>query len=227
MINLLKPYTSLNSDKLSLSYIKLRQLIGFLGILLPIICILGGFLFAGLDVQRSISFYYHTNMRAFFVGLMFGVGFFLLTYKGYALLDTFLAIIMGISGICIAIFPCMSGLALEHTGILMLNEKLSDSIHIISAGIFFITMAITSTFVFTLSSKSREQQTKNKRIRNIVYITCGGVIFISLAALLILQLVLPKSVVISYKIVLIIESIMLFAFGISWLIKGETLLKDS
>ncbi len=220
-----------NCNALSLSYITLRQLIGLLGLLLPAVCILGGYTFAGLDIQRSISFYYHTNMRDFFVGLMFGVGFFLLSYKGYARIDTVLAVIMGVSGLGIAVFPCIPAPAqtLAHTnfiGIFMLPERTSDILHIVCAGIFFTTMAVTSTFIFTKSKKPKHHQTKRKRMRNIVYIICGIIIFISLGLLVLLQLILPKIVIVSYKIVLVLESIMLAAFGISWLIKGETLLKD-
>ncbi|MEJ2664743.1 MAG: DUF998 domain-containing protein, partial [Spirochaetia bacterium] len=70
-----------------ISYIALRRLIGILGMLLPFICILGGLLFAALYVEPSISDYYYTNMRDFFVGLLFGVSLFLITYKGYELID--------------------------------------------------------------------------------------------------------------------------------------------
>ena len=129
-MDLFKPYSrNKKSDALSLSYITLRQLIGFLGIMLPAVCILGGFTFAGLGIQRSISFYYHTNMRDFFVGLMFGVGFFLLSYKGYARIDTILAVIMGISGIGIAAFPCMPAYQWGHIGMFMLPERTSDILH--------------------------------------------------------------------------------------------------
>ena len=64
-------------------------------------------------------------------------------------------------------------------------------------------------------------KTRNKKIRNYIYIGCGIVILISLAILLIRSLVgagAEKS-----KALLFFETIMLVAFGISWLVKGRTL----
>jgi hypothetical protein len=44
--------------------------------------------------------------------------------------------------------------------------------------------------------------------------------------LVILLNVLSETIRTKYCVVLIIEALMLGAFGISWLIKGETILKD-
>ncbi|HAK44901.1 MAG TPA: hypothetical protein DCO79_03125 [Spirochaeta sp.] len=62
-----------------ISYYTLRRLIGILGILLPFICMFGG-LAAGIEVQSSVSAYYHSNMRELFTGLMSCMAVFLLTY---------------------------------------------------------------------------------------------------------------------------------------------------
>ena len=134
-----------------ISYMSLRRLIGILGMLLPFICVLGGFLFSALCIQQSISFYYHTNMRDFFVGLLIGISFFLITYKGYELIDIIVTSSIGITGFCVAAFPCFLSKNSLPIGIFQLNPEISDNLHVISATIFFILLAINSIFLFTLS----------------------------------------------------------------------------
>ena len=209
-----------------ISYLGLRRLIGLLGILLPFVCVAGGCLFSGLSAQRSISYYYHTNMRDFFVGLLMGVGMFLITYKGYELIDNIVTSLSGLAGIGIATFPCLvSEDAAAPIGIFQLEPHLSDGIHVACAALFFGLLAVNSIFLFTLS-KGGVPRTSNKKKRDIIYIACGVVILLAMAALVILQLTLPKRFIDDSRLVLIFEAIMLCAFGFSWLVKGETLLKD-
>lgn len=68
--------------------------------------------------------------------------------------------------------------------------------------------------------------TGNKRKRNAIYRACGIAILSLLALLLILMLVADEGFIREKRIVLIIEALMLVAFGFSWLVKGETILKD-
>ena len=105
-----------------ISYLSLRRLIGILGILLPFICVLGGLLFSDLPVRSSISSYYHTNMRDFFVCLLVGVSLFLLTYKGRERIDNIVTSIIGFTGLGVAVLPCLNSLALtEPVGIFQIN----------------------------------------------------------------------------------------------------------
>ena len=53
------------------SYLEFRRAIGILGMALPFILLIGGFIFGNNSLQYSLSHYYHTNMRDFFVGLLF------------------------------------------------------------------------------------------------------------------------------------------------------------
>ena len=71
------------NENLCLSYVTLRRAIGVLGMLLPLLCVAGGAAFMGLGVGRSISYYYHTNMREFFTGILAIVCAILATYRGY------------------------------------------------------------------------------------------------------------------------------------------------
>ncbi len=210
-----------------ISYLALRRFIGIQGMALPFVCILGGVLFSSLPVQTSISSYYHTNMRDFFVGLLMGMSFFLFTYKGYELIDTIIMIITGIAGFGIAIFPCLDGGdPAVPVGIFQLSAGTSSTVHFSCAISFFVLLAITSLFLFTMSNKERELWTDNKKKRNIVYRTCGIIILAAIVAQGIIFLTVPEEIIAQYKIILILETVMLEAFGISWLVKGRTLFRD-
>ncbi len=106
MITGLLKYLQQGTDDAIISYKALRRLIGFLGMLLPIVLIIGGWIFAKDAIQQSISLYYYSNMRDFMVGILFLVGLFLMTYKGTLVIDNVITTITGIAGLSVAIFPC-------------------------------------------------------------------------------------------------------------------------
>ena len=208
-----------------ISYLSLRRLIGILGMLLPFICVFGGLLFSDTPILSSISAYYHTNMRDFFVGLLVGVSLFLMTYKGYERIDNIVTGIIGFTGLGVAIFPCLKSItSTETVGIFQINPVISNKIHLICAFTFFFLLAINSMFLFTLTKSNDIPKTKDKKIRNCIYISCGIIILLSLVILLIRSLVGAE--VENDKTLLIFETVMLLAFGISWLVKGKTLFKD-
>lgn len=210
-----------------LSYIHLRQAIGALGIVLPLICIAGGFVFGSLSsVQTSISYYYHTNMRDFLVGLLGCVALFLVSYKGYGWVDNLVTWVIGIAGAGIALFPCPThDGSIARLGMFQIPAATCGLLHLVFTTLFFLLLAVNSIFLFTLNRD--KPATKRKRWRNIVYIVCGIFIFASMAALFVFFLVAPDFIE-TTSIGLVFETIMLCAFGISWLVKGDTFkfLKD-
>ncbi len=211
-----------------ISYIALRQFIGYCGIAVPFVCVLGGLLFAGLGCQQSISHYYHTNMRDFFVGLLFCISFFLFTYKGYEKIDRLVNIITAISGMGVAIMPCLvhEG-STDRVGILQIDPAVSNALHLSCAALFFLLLAFNSYFLFTLSKHEKENWTDRKHTRNTVYRLCGIIMVGSLLIYVVLRLVLGKEVVNQYRILLVIETVMMWSFGFSWLVKGKAILADN
>lgn len=212
---------------LIISYLRLRQLIGWLGILLPAICVLGGRIFAGLPCQRSISFYYHTNMRDFFCGILFVVAFFLITYKGDLTIDNIVTWAIGLAGIAVALFPTQGPpCSPAHVGLFRVPADISDIIHLTAAAIFFFLLAMNSLFLFTLSKHKVQPAGSRKKIRNVFYVACGIVILLCLLLFPILKKTMGEDNFKQGSMVLILESVMLAAFGVSWLIKGETIWRD-
>jgi hypothetical protein len=209
-----------------ISYKNLRRLIGILGMLLPVVCFLGGYLFGHQSLQRSISYYYHTNVRDAFVGLLIGVGLFLTTYNGYEKIDSILSKITGFAGVGIAVFPCLLERgAATSAGFFQLAPAVSGIIHLSCAALFFVLLAVNSIFIFTLSH-DKNNRTRNKIKRNAIYIACGIAILSCMACLVIAQIVMDPDIVRQRCLVFIFETLMLEAFGISWLVKGETILRD-
>ena len=78
-----KSHNATDKSDLVISYLTLRKAIGVLGISFPVILALGACIFAGFDIQRSVSSYYHTNMQDVFAGILFAIGLFLFSYRGY------------------------------------------------------------------------------------------------------------------------------------------------
>lgn len=194
------------------AYITYRRLIGFIGILLPFV------LLVGVGVQESISACYYTAMQDIFVGALITAGVFLTLYTIYSLADNIISTIAGITGITTALFPMKNNL-FQQVGFLQLPQNISGVIHYISAGTFFLCLAVMAFFFFT---KSVGGMTERKRIRNVIYRISGIVI-----VLLILILAILGFAGIDMKnFTFIAETIMLLAFGVSWFIKGETILKD-
>src|SRR5438132_210540 len=64
------------------SYLLIRTVVGVLGIALPLVLIVGEsfFLKGSAEVRGSLSAYYHSPMRDFFVGSLCVIGVLLITY---------------------------------------------------------------------------------------------------------------------------------------------------
>lgn len=220
-----------------LSYLKVRQAIGWLGILLPLILIVGGSL-AGHDILPSISDYYYSNMGTTFTGILFMVATFLFTYKGYnnqytvfwgLLNDNQITTLAAVFALIVALFPCGS-IASECYGILIPTvQSVVNTIHFIAAGILFTLLGIISYYFFTASQKPKSEIVGTpKAARNKLYKSCAYIIWSCIALMLIIKvgkLAEHTNGLIRYYI-FIGEIICLFAFGLSWLVKGDMLLKD-
>jgi hypothetical protein len=90
------------------TFLWMRLGVGVIGVLLPVLLIsLDSIVFNGHPVVRdSMSAYYYSGMREFFVGVIFGSGAFLLAYKvSEVSLDNTASIGAGICAWLIATFP--------------------------------------------------------------------------------------------------------------------------
>lgn len=205
------------TKKCAASWLKrIRNFAGFLGMILPWIALVGAAIVAKANPQvipddfwetLSISAtYYLTPALA---GILTTASIVLICYKGYDWKDELITTISGVFGLMIVIFPCDCSLAADPVGFFQLPVSISDKIHCASAILFFLLLAINSIFLFTLG----ESDTKQKRIRNIIYKVCGIGMFGTLF-LLILPINFPAKI-------FTVEAIALTFFGVSWLVKGQ------
>jgi hypothetical protein len=199
-----------------LSYLYLRRAIGYLGLSLPFVLYIGG-RFLGVDLQESISAYYCTPMRDVFVGTMCAVGVFMLSYRGYGKADRIAGNLACIFAVGVALFPtqCSPGT----------TQKLLAAAHYVCAAGFFLTDAYFTYCLFTKSSAASGQLPDEKRVCNAVYRACGLVMFGTTVLLVVLRLcaptLLPSLGWAHY--VFVLETLIVIAFAIAWLTKGEAL----
>lgn len=201
---------------------RIRNLAGFLGMILPWISLIGAIIVSnttGVPAEfwptLSISATYYICPAL--TGILTAASVVLMCYDGYSLRDNIVTTISGIFGIMIVLFPCACTVSGEMVGFFQLPVAISNTIHCASACAFFILLSINSLFLFTLGEK---EPTKQKKIRNIIYRVCG----IGMLCALILM-VLPVSF---FAKTFVVEAIALTFFGISWLVKGQVfgILKD-
>lgn len=184
--------------------IRLRALIGWLGMLLPwVVALLIGY------IPASISATWYTNACTVFMIILGSASFLLISYKGYERIDDILLTCSGIAGLGICLFPCSISSVEGEVGTFLVDSQVSNTIHFISAIIFFGLLAFNSFFLFT---KGAGEQTKKKKIRNAIYRVCGVGMVGSFAIML-----LP-----SFRIqVWLTETIALFFFAVSFLTKAD------
>lgn len=214
-------------DPRLISYNTIRKTIGWLGILLPLAMISGNWLFGSCNIiQDSNSHYYYTVMGNLLTGILCAVAMFLIAYKGFEKIDHLATSFAGICALGIAMFPTNKS-TMESPGCVVIDlseNGLRNAIHIGSAAMFFITLAVISWFLFT---KSRGPKTKQKEKRNTLYRACGLTI-VGAIALILLYWIFAEELrsFDKYKPVFWLEWVALIAFGLSWLVKGELILED-
>lgn len=183
--------------------LRLRAMVGWLGMLLPWIVVLLIGYFPG-----SISETWYTNACTAFMIILGSASFLLISYKGYDKLDDIILTCSGIAGLGICLFPC-TGPITGKVGTFMVDVGVSNIIHCICAVIFFGLLSYNSIFLFT---KSSGEMTKKKKIRNIIYRICGVGMVASF-----LMLLLPY-----FRIqIWLMETVALFFFGVSFLTKAD------
>jgi len=210
------------------SYYRIRKIIGLLGIFLPILI----FAFHG-ELLSSISHYYYSKSAVFLIAILFAFGLFLISYKGYEidkdteiLSDNFITNIGGIAVLLVVLLPttCIGSNSTEITNMCLLqnyplfghDNSIIKIIHLISAGVFLFTMGYMSIFRFT-----KGKLTDEKKIKNYIYRICGITVWVSIGILGVENIF--QNIHFTGYDVFIFETVSVVAFGIAWLVKGETI----
>lgn len=210
-----------NSD-LVVSYMTLRQMIGFIGLLMPFFVRIGAWFFEGIASTGSISAYYYTDMRDVFVSTLVMVGILMTCSRTPKLIDNLISIVAGLAAAGIGLFPMTPDFAktvLNRFPAMSEPDKcyVTHGIlgyHVTFVVIFFALIFVMVTFrfpAFTPTDPGKEMQW-----RNTIYRICGTLMALAFVAILILRA----------KSIFWPETVAVVAFGVAWLVKGQTILKD-
>lgn len=230
-----------------ISYLTMSKTIGWLGILLPFILILGNLFFNKLNLlnnkylvsdgsqvyvpssslKASISHYYYTSVGPLFIGAMFAVALFLFAYKGYekrknefGFSDNFMTNFAAICAVGLVIFPTSAN-EFKDNVLIFLSSPIVGGIHLIFAFLFFITLAFMSIINFRRTHEinvyGKQKEHKIYKISGITMLVC--LVFIVIYGIFFEHLKIEW--LRRLKPIFTLETIALIAFGISWLTKGK------
>ena len=203
-------------DPKIISFLALRKSVGLLGIALAPVLILGSFILDHTNhVDISISAYYYSHMRNALVGIICGIALFLISYYGYSKLDSIISKLTGLFALVVGFVP---------TSPTPEKGDAKSIIHYLAAAVFFILLSFMSIFLFTKTGP--DGMTPRKKQRNGVYLFCGIVMLLSVSCIALDNIPAIKTNVPFFKETIVFETIALTFFGISWLTKGEFILKD-
>ena len=204
---------------LVLSYLGLRTAIGIIGTALPFVLAFGRILLEGPGIQSSVSAYYHTGMRDVFVGSLCAIAVFMMSYRGYERTDDIAGDLACVFAIGLALFPTTPDLNPTP------RDRLIGGLHLFFAASFFLTLTFFSLVLFRKTNPTKPP-TRRKLQRNVVYTVCGYTILACIALVPVAALFLGNTPVNDLDPIFWLESIAVIAFGVSWLTKGEAILKD-
>ena len=221
-----------NEDVFFANYMFLRKTVGWVGTLLPVILLVANPIALSIEnsgcgvVLGSLSGYYYSPVRNIFVGAQCAIGLFLIAYVGYDLGDRVITDLAGVFALGVALFPTKPTVAsppsvtCQTVAQLSTRQQVVGDIHLVFAG---LTFAFLAWMAIRFTNTDKLQPSPQKLLRNRIYLICAIVIAVCLVALVVTSL-LPASVKGGFPWILLWESVGIFAFGVSWFVKGQTLI---
>jgi hypothetical protein len=221
---------STSTNPVVLSYYAMRRMVGYIALALPF-ALAAGYLVAILLesghlphplLERSISDYYYTPMRDYYVGSLCAIAAFLACSRGYDLHDEVTGYFAAACVIGVACCPSFN----PHSGSYTPLEFQLGLIHTAFAALMYLMLSYICIFLFRKSSPAKPF-TRRKRDRNRIYAACG---FIMVACMMTMVGLTIHSVVEQHHPshwLFWCEALALGAFGIAWLTKGEGFMRDT
>lgn len=194
-----------------------RQLIGYIGLAMPILLVVISAFRPLHGVDRwelldSISAYYYSGAVAVYVGLLVALALFLFSYRGYGnayhAADRVAAVVAGVAALFVAFFPTRPP---EVVTTPAWWTEVAGILHYASAIVLFTMFAVFSLWLFRKTKKG-EKPDAGKRRRNRIFLTCGIIIVASM-----LWAGFNGA---TDRPIFLPESTALIAFAVSWLTKG-------
>jgi Na+/H+ antiporter NhaD/arsenite permease-like protein len=197
-----------------------RQVIGYLGLALPVLLVQVERLRPNAPtdywVGDSISAYYWTGGVSLFAGMLAALSLFLLTYRGYAnayqKYDRAAAVVAGAAAALVALFPTTPPDGVRPPW----WEPWIAVLHASAAVTLFSMFAVFSLWLFRKTEPAGDRTTDEeteKRLRNHIFLACGIGIVVSMAWALVAGR--------ADRSIFWPESAALWFFAWSWLTKGR------
>lgn len=198
------PEPSAQSSNLVISHLTLHKIIGWLGIALPSVLMTGSWISTRTPLPGSISGYYYTDMRNFFVGELCALGVCLLVYRGHDKTDGLITDVAGIGVILVGLFPTKPLVGKRH---LTFQQNLVGDLHVLFAAITLVALGVMAL-----------RFARSRRLPGVVICrTCAVTIFCC-----VLLAIVPKSALTSISAssrpLLILEVLAMLSSGVSWLV---------
>ncbi len=196
-----------------------RQAIGYVGFFLPVLLwLVSGWRSThgspGWKPLDSISEYYYSGAVAIFAGALAALAVFLFTYQGYRndrqRLDQLAGKIASLAALGVAFFPTAAIAPFAEPS---WWAEWMNKVHYLLAATLFLSFIVYSLFLFPRTDPKKGLPTPSKKRRNLIYRTCG----LGMVACMVWAVIAGSiGVRIFWP-----ESLALWAFAFSWLVKGK------
>jgi hypothetical protein len=234
---------SRDGNELIVSYTFLRQTIGWIGTLLPIVLLAGNAISSTAPRPTSISGYYYTDMRNVLVGTLCALGVFLVAYVGYDDVDRAITNVAGLGAIGVAFCPTKPTVCTAGTGAcpassvtqLSATQQVVGDLHLVFAAVTLVALGVmalrfakrgTTPPGLSLMGQLRYGLgfggPPHRTADDVVY-RASGITVLGCVLLAALSSLLPASVKAQWPSLFIFEALAVFAFGVSWFVKGRTI----
>ncbi|SMY08016.1 hypothetical protein [Flavimaricola marinus] len=211
-------------SEMVMSYTRVRLALGLLGMMLPVVLLIGGLL-QEPGIEPTISDFYHTLYRDIYVGTLCAIGVFLISYLGYRrepgeiIDDDWLATLAGIGAFGMALFPTPSRTGeVETLTQAVVGLGVTPVVHYIFAFIFFCSLSAFSFLKFARTAKPGRRR---------LYVLTGWMMLIAMILTSIGAFIKnfvggpAAAFVIDHKLIFWFEAIGIWAFGLAWIVKSR------
>ena len=216
------------------SYLLIRAIVGLVGIVLPIVFIVGEayLLRGGVHVRGSLSAYYHSSMRDLFVAGLCVTGFLLITYMAGQrnTPDFWFSLVAGVAVLGVVFFPTWRpglaadssrcGSAPEPAGCSPVQQQLGEgptaAIHFACAGVFILGLAAIA-FLFAYREKACNRNSWMAAIQKI----CGWTIIAAVGWVAVGEVF--DITIWKLTPLYVGEVASVWAFGLSWILTSRDL----
>ncbi len=220
------------------AYKQLRLMVGGMGLILPFVLLIGGYLIYGTWGRTSISAYHFTPLDDYFAGTLFAIGAFLAFYPRYGWVDRF----FGLTG-----WICAWGVALCPTAPICNPTAMEITMahwhRGFAAGFFGSLIAFSILFCLPLSQRwarffearlgrflqrpalglwhvARPDYGRWKLTKNVFFLVCAGVMLVCLGGITYYRTTNPDFCGSQPRLEFWLESAAVWAFSSAWLVKA-------